>query len=79
MTILNAISQKILLLCKQENVSINKLAYLCCITQSSLQNLVSERSKNPKLLTIIRICQGLDMTLYDFFEDELFCEIEFDI
>ena len=42
------------------------------LTQSTVQHLANGESKNPKLLTIIRICDGLDMTLQEFFADDLF-------
>lgn len=79
MTLSKAISKKILLFCETRNLSINKLALTCYLTQSTVQNLVSEYSKNPKLLTIIKICDGLGISLYEFFEDDLFCDIEYDI
>lgn len=71
-----AISEKILKICIEKELTPNKLASICCLTQSTVQNLVIGKSKNPKLLTIIRICEGLDIDLKDFFDDELFKRIE---
>ena len=71
-----AISQKILKICKEKNITGNKLASICCITQSTLQSLMAGKSSNPKLLTIIRICDGLGIKLKDFFDDEIFDNIE---
>lgn len=72
----NAISQKILKICMEKNITPNKLASICCLTQSTVQNLIVGKSNNPKLLTIIRICEGLNISLKDFFDDELFAKIE---
>jgi len=72
MKINEAISLKIDKICKEKNISINKLATISCLTQSTVQHLVDKNSKNPKLLTIIRICDGLGITLKEFFNDELF-------
>lgn len=72
MKISEAIAIKINRICKEKNISINKLACMSCLTQSTLQHLANAESKNPKLLTIIRICDGLDITLQEFFADDLF-------
>ncbi len=79
MTITEAISKRILNICNEKNISINKLATLSYITQSTLQSVISGDSNNPKLLTICRICSGLNMTLSEFFEDNLFNNIDLNI
>lgn len=76
MRIADAISQRILFLCKENNISINKLAILSGQTQSTLQSLISGKSKNPKMLTIVRICDSLKMSLSEFFNDDLFKDID---
>ena len=76
MKLSKAVSLKILSICDEKNISVNRLASICCLTQSSVQNLIAGKSKNPKMLTIIRICEGLEIPLQDFFNDELFQSIE---
>ena len=76
MKLSGAVSQKILKICDEKDISINKLSSICCITQSTIQSLIDGKSKNPKLLTIIRICEGLDITLKEFFDDSIFDNIE---
>jgi len=76
MKISKAISIKINKICNERNISINKLANISCLTQSTVQHLVNGESKNPKLLTIIRICDGLDISLQDFFADDLFRNLD---
>ena len=76
MKLSKAISTKILKICVEKDITPNKLASICCLTQSTVQNLIAGKSKNPKLLTIIRICEGLSIELKDFFDDELFATIE---
>ena len=56
MKVNEAVSTKLVNICKERNISINKLATLSCLTQSIVENLVNCNSKNPKLLTIVRIC-----------------------
>lgn len=76
MQISKAVSKKIIAICKQRNISINKLAELSMLTQSTVQNIASETSNNPKLLTIVRICDGLGISLSDFFDDKLFENVD---
>ena len=76
MRLSKAVSKKILKICAEKDITPNKLASICCLTQSTVQNLVNGKSRNPKLLTIIRICEGLNIDLKDFFDDELFATIE---
>lgn len=72
MKISEAIAKKIDKICNEKDISVNKLASMSLLTQSTVQHLVNGDSKNPKLLTIIRICDGLDMSLQEFFADDLF-------
>ena len=76
MKIREAIAIKINKICNERNISVNKLASMSCLTQSTVQHLVNGDSKNPKLLTIIRICDGLEMEIRDFFADELFRNLD---
>ena len=76
MKISEAISKKILCILNEKDISLNKLSNICCLTQSTVDSLVNGKSKNPKLLTIIRICDGLDITLKDFFDDDLFLNLD---
>lgn len=59
-------------LCEERSISINKLCTICGITQSTLANLKSRQTTNVTVLTIMRICRGLGISLQDFFSDPLF-------
>jgi len=72
----DAISEKINKVLIERNITINKLASISCLTQSTVDSLVNGKSQNPKLLTIVRICDGLGITLSEFFDDELFNDID---
>ena len=71
-----AIKLRLLKLCKERNLSINKLATLSGINQSTANSLIDGSSKNPKIITIIRICLGLNIQLKEFFDDPMFENIE---
>lgn len=72
----DAMKEKINKILIDKNITINKLASISCLTQSTVDSLVNGKSKNPKILTIVRICDGLGITLSEFFDDELFKSIE---
>ena len=76
MTISDAVTAKIKKICSERKITINKLSNISGITQSTLENIVGGHSKNPKLLTIIRICDGVGITLKDFFSDPVFNRID---
>ncbi len=76
MDLQEAVKLKILKLCKEKNITINKLATLSGVRQSTINNLVDGTSKTPTLLTVLRICLGLDMQLKDFFDDDIFKDLD---
>lgn len=76
MLLYEAINKRIENLCNEKNITLNKLATLSCITQSTLSNLKHDEGRIPNLLTILRICTGLEITLDYFFSDPLFYNLE---
>lgn len=67
MDLFQAVRYRVLRLCKENNVTINGLAMLSGMSQSTVNSLIDGSSQNPKLLTILRLCLGLNMELKDFF------------
>lgn len=63
MTTIEAVKNRILELCQERNITINKLANLSALPPSSLKAILYGRSQNPKLLTIKILCDGLGITL----------------
>ena len=76
MTTQDAVKNRILQLCGQRNITINKLATLAALPPSSVKNILYGKSQNPKLLTIKLICDGLNMTLSEFFDTDDFNTLE---
>lgn len=79
MTTVSAVNSRILKLCEERNMSINKLATVCAMPPSSIKNILYGKSQNPKLLTIKMICDGLDITLGEFFNTPEFDALEQEI
>ena len=76
MNTITAVRNRMLQLCGERNISINKLANLCALPPSSVKNILYGKSMNPKLLTIKMICDGLDITLAEFFDTQDFNSLE---
>ena len=76
MTTREAVKNRILQLCGERNLTINRLATICALPPSSIKNILYGKSMNPKLLTIKLICDGLDITLSEFFNTEEFNSLE---
>ena len=79
MDTVTAVKDRILQLCEDRNMTINKLATVCALPPSSIKNILYGKSKNPKLLTIKMICDGLDITLGEFFSSPEFDALEQEI
>ena len=67
MCTLDAVRIRISQLCGERGLTINRLATLSVLPPSSIKNILYGKSQNPKLLTIKLICDGLDITLGEFF------------
>lgn len=67
-----AITERILQLCKERNITPNKLGTISGVEPSTITSIFYGKSKNPGIVTIKSICDGLDITLTDFFNDKLF-------
>ncbi len=72
----SAVRDRILRLCSERRITINKLATLSALPPSSIKNILYGKSRNPKLITIKMICDGLDITLGEFFSAPEFDRLE---
>ena len=79
MDTINAVKNRILQLCGERNISVNKLATLSALPPSSVKNILYGKSQNPKLLTIKLLCDGLGITLGEFFSTPEFDALEQEI
>ena len=79
MDISTAVKYRILNLCTENNITVNKLATISGITQSTINNIVSGRNKSATVSMIKKICDGLNISIQDFFNHELFIALEQEI
>lgn len=79
MDTVTAVRDRILELCGERNITINKLADLAGLPPSSVKNILYGKSRNPKILTIKILCDGLNITLGEFFSTPAFNALEQEI
>ena len=79
MDTITAVKNRILQLCGERDISINRLATLSALPPSSVKNILYGKSQTPKLLTIKLICDGLGITLGEFFATPEFDALEQEI
>ena len=76
MDTITAVRNRILQLCGEREISINKLATISALPPSSIKNILYGKSQNPKLITVKMICDGLGITLGEFFSTSEFDTLE---
>lgn len=69
-----AVAQRILNLCSEYGYTVNHLSELSGITQSTVSDIVNGKSKNIGVVTLQKLCEGLGITIEEFFADPLFRE-----
>ena len=74
-----AVRLRIMELCRERGLSVNKLSALCGMTQSTLNNIVSGRNNSATVATVKKICDGLEISVPDFFNCPLFEYLEQEI
>ena len=79
MNTVTAVRTRILHLCHERDITINKVANLSALPPSSVKNILYGKSQNPKLLTIKMLCDGLGITLGEFFNTSEFDGLEQEI
>ena len=73
------VKNRILSLCKEHNITINKLATKSGIPASTLKNILYGKSHNPGVVTIKILCDGFGISITDFFDTEEFKALEQEI
>ena len=79
MKIGEAVKLRILELCEEREITVNALANLCGVTQSTLANIIGGRNQSTTVSTIKKICDGLEIEIGDFFSSAVFNGLEQEI
>jgi len=78
MKFIEAISERIITLCKERNITPNKLGTISGVEPSTITSIFYGKSKNPGVVTIKSLCDGFNITISEFFDDKLFKTSDFD-
>ena len=74
-----AVAQRILELCKNRSITVNTLANDAGIPPTTIYSILNTKSKNPGIVTIKQVCDGMDISLREFFDSPIFVELEQEI
>ena len=79
MLIKDAIVMRLQNICKERNIKYNELATRSGVTPSTVYSLMDEKRRDLSVITLKKLCDGLDMTMIDFFDDDIFRTLEQEI
>ena len=74
-----AVARRIIELCQERNLAVNALANISGVAPSTIYSMLNQKSQNPGVVSIKKLCDGLDITVRAFFDSTLFDETEQDI
>lgn len=72
----DAVGRRIAELCAQRNMAVNALADLCGMPSSTIYSMLNMKSQNPGVITIQKLCDGLEISVREFFNSPLFENLE---
>ena len=74
-----AVKKRIVELCAEKGVAINALANISGVSPSTVYSILNEKSPNPGVCSIKKMCDGLEITIREFFDSDLFDNLEKEI
>jgi transcriptional regulator with XRE-family HTH domain len=79
MTAKEAVAARIIALCKDRGIAINALANISGVSPSTVYSMLNAKSQNPGVVSLQKLCDGLEISLRDFFNDSIFENLEQEI
>lgn len=79
MNIKEAVEKRIIELCDEHHMTINALANISGVAPSTVYSMLNVKSKNPGVVSIKKICDGLEISIREFFDSDLFDGLEQEI
>ena len=79
MTTIDCVKRRFIELCNERNLSFYALAISAGVHPSTMKSIMTGSSKNPGIVTIKKLCDGLDMSLPEVFDTDYFRELEQEI
>lgn len=79
MSVKDATAKRFKEICHERRITINELANLSGVTPSTAYSMMDDRRRDISLITVKKFCDGLDMTLGEFFSCDDFDSLEQEI
>ena len=79
MNISQAVVNRIEELCRERSLTINALSNASGVTQSTVNDIVSGKTYNAGIVTIKKLCDGLGISVREFFDCDSFSSLEQEI
>lgn len=76
LTLEQAIRKRINNLAKERKITINKVSTLSGLPHTTLLSFMNEETHDPRISTLLHICEAFDISLNDFFNDKLFKDVK---
>lgn len=76
MSIYDLVVKRIYELCREREITPNALSYMAGVSQSTIKSILNGESKNPGIVTLKKLCDGLEISIIDFFDTEDFRNLE---
>ena len=74
-----AVAKRILELCEERNIAVNALATTAGVSPSTVYSMLNEKSQNPGVVSLKKLCDGLEISLREFFDSDIFDDLEQEI
>lgn len=74
-----AVARRIIELCNEKNITVNALANISGMPPSTIYSILNEKSKNPGIVSIKKLCDGFEISVREFFDSSLFDDTEQEI
>lgn len=79
MSVKDAVALRFQNLLNERNMNLNALAYTSGVTSSTAYSMMDERRRDISIVTIKKFCDGLDISLGEFFSSPEFDQLEQEI
>ena len=79
MKVYEAVAARIQELCEKRKMTVNRLANISGLSPSTVKSIIYGVSKNPGITTIKILCDGLEISLIEFFDSDVFKTLEQEI
>ncbi len=73
------VKNRLLFLCEERKITINRLATESGVAPSTIKNILYGKSQNPGIVTLKMLCDGLGISLTEFFDTVEFKNLEQEI